>query len=54
MLIPRSKAAHIIGGEMYYECLGYGKDSTFRKYLITIKLIEIARPQQNAAGFDKP
>ncbi|HEX5625697.1 MAG TPA: PKD domain-containing protein [Saprospiraceae bacterium] len=34
-------AAHIIGGEMYYECLGYGKngtDTTSRRYLITIKL----------------
>ncbi len=32
---------HIIGGEMYYECLGYGnngQDTTKRKYLITIKL----------------
>ncbi|MFN8280513.1 MAG: PKD domain-containing protein [Saprospiraceae bacterium] len=54
ILIPRSKAAHIIGGEMYYECLGYGKDSTFRKYLITIKLYRDCRPQQNAAGFDRP
>ncbi|MBK8484537.1 MAG: gliding motility-associated C-terminal domain-containing protein [Saprospiraceae bacterium] len=34
-------ATHIIGGELYYECLGYGNnglDTTKRKYLITIKL----------------
>lgn len=53
-------AAHIIGGEMYYECLGYknkpggGLDSTIRRYLITIKLYRDCRPQQMAAGFDRP
>ncbi len=49
-----SFGAHIIGGEMYYECLGYGQDSTFRRYLITIKLYRDCRPQQNAAFFDQP
>ncbi|MBK7359271.1 MAG: gliding motility-associated C-terminal domain-containing protein [Saprospiraceae bacterium] len=37
----KSFATHIIGGEIYYECLGYGNnglDTTKRKYLITIKL----------------
>ncbi|NOT36360.1 MAG: T9SS type B sorting domain-containing protein [Saprospiraceae bacterium] len=53
-------AAHIIGGEMFYECLGFSSlpngqtDSTTRKYLITIKLYRDCRPQQQAAGFDMP
>lgn len=47
-------AAHIIGGEMYYTCLGYGKDTTTRKYLITIKLYRDCRQQNMAAGFDQP
>lgn len=37
----KSYSTHIIGGEMYYECLGYGNnglDTTKRRYLITIKL----------------
>ena len=49
-------AAHIIGGEMYYECLGYaqnGQDSTKRIYRITIKLWRDCQAQ-NAAGFDNP
>ncbi|MBK8642011.1 MAG: hypothetical protein IPN15_07340 [Saprospiraceae bacterium] len=50
-------AAHIIGGEMYYECQGYGSnglDSTRRTYKIIIKLYRDCRPQQNSAGFDQP
>jgi gliding motility-associated-like protein len=50
-------AAHIIGGEMYYECQGYasnGLDSTRRTYKIIIKLYRDCRPQQNSAGFDQP
>lgn len=49
-------AAHIIGGEMFYECLGYsngGKDSTSRSYLITIKLYRDCSTTAGAA-FDNP
>lgn len=49
--------AHIIGGEMYYECMGYGnagKDTTKRIYRIYITLYRDCRPQSNAAGFDQP
>ena len=51
-----SYAAHIIGGEMYYECLGYannGLDTTKRSYKITIKLYRDCFAS-NAAGFDNP
>jgi gliding motility-associated-like protein len=47
-------SAHIIGGEMYYECLGYGNnglDTTKRRYLITIKLYRDCAG--NGAGFDQ-
>jgi len=50
-----SLAAHIIGGEMYYECLGYGNngtDTTKRRYLITIKLYRDC--YSSGAGFDDP
>ncbi|MBK9271834.1 MAG: gliding motility-associated C-terminal domain-containing protein [Saprospiraceae bacterium] len=50
-------SAHIIGGEMYYQCLGYGnngQDTTSRVYRIFIKLYRDCRPQQQAAGFDVP
>lgn len=50
------KAAHIIGGEMYYECLGYannGSDTTMRSYKIVIKLYRDCYAQ-NAALFDNP
>ncbi len=46
--------AHIIGGDMYYECLGFGKngrDSTTRHYLMTLKLYRDCQAQ-NAANFD--
>ncbi len=52
-----SHAAHIIGGEMYYECMGYGNnglDTTTRTYRIYVKLYRDCRPQQQAAGFDMP
>ncbi|MBK8955379.1 MAG: gliding motility-associated C-terminal domain-containing protein [Saprospiraceae bacterium] len=48
-------AAHIIGGEMYYECLGYGSngaDTTRRRYLITIKLYRDCA--SSGANFDNP
>jgi len=51
-----SYSAHIIGGEMYYECLGYannGLDTTKRSYKITIKLYRDCFAS-NAAGFDNP
>lgn len=47
--------AHIIGGEMLYECLGYGKngsDTTSRSYLITIKLYRDCASA--GAQFDNP
>ncbi|MDQ3143094.1 MAG: PKD domain-containing protein [Bacteroidota bacterium] len=49
------QAAHIIGGEMYYQCLGYGKngsDTTTRRYRITIKLYRDC--QGMGAQFDNP
>jgi gliding motility-associated-like protein len=48
----RIYSAHIIGGEMYYDCLGYGKDTTFRRYLITIKLYRDCAG--GGAYFDQP
>ena len=51
----RMEAAHIIGGEMYYQCQGYGKngtDSTSRRYKITIELYR--DKFGNGAGFDTP
>jgi gliding motility-associated-like protein len=44
LLSYRSYSTHIIGGEIFYECLGYGKDTTTRKYLITIKLYRDCSP----------
>ncbi len=46
-------SAHIIGGEMYYECMGYGNnglDTTTRRYLISIKLYRDCAG--NGAQFD--
>ncbi|MEP7196192.1 MAG: PKD domain-containing protein [Saprospiraceae bacterium] len=58
LLLPASSilvnAAHIIGGEMYYECMGYGRDTTFRMYKITIKLYRDCRPGTMGAPFDVP
>lgn len=55
-LMPQhGHAAHIIGGEMYYECLGYGSngtDTTKRRYLITIKLYRDCF--SGGANFDDP
>lgn len=50
-----AKSAHIIGGEMYYECLGYGnngQDTTLRRYKITIKLYRDCA--STGAQFDDP
>ncbi len=49
------QATHIIGGEMYYECLGFGKngtDTSSRRYLITIKLYRDC--YSSGAQFDNP
>lgn len=57
LTISQVRAAHIIGGELYYRCLGYGNnglDTSSRTYRIYIKLYRDCRPQQNAAGFDAP
>ena len=51
------KAAHIIGGDLYYECLGYGNnglDTNTRKYRIVLTLYRDCRPQQSAGTFDDP
>ncbi|MBK9107761.1 MAG: gliding motility-associated C-terminal domain-containing protein [Saprospiraceae bacterium] len=50
-----AKSAHIIGGELYYECLGFGnngQDTSKRRYLITIKLYRDCA--STGAFFDDP
>lgn len=57
IISPGLRAAHIIGGEVYYKCMGFGNgglDTLSRTYRIFIKLYRDCRPQQNAAGFDLP
>jgi gliding motility-associated-like protein len=54
LVTKKSYSNHIIGGEIYYECLGYannGLDTTKRRYLITIKLYRDCYAM-NAAAFD--
>lgn len=57
LLSHKSYSTHIIGGEAYYECLGYGNkglDTTKRRYLITFKLYRdcsAASPFDPMVGF---
>ncbi len=57
LFIQDLNAAHIIGGDIYYECLGYGRngqDSTLRRYRIVLTLYRDCRPQSQAGTFDDP
>ena len=52
-LVPHEgKAFHIIGGEITYDCLGIGQDSTFRNFRFTMKVYRDCAGQ--GANFDSP
>jgi gliding motility-associated-like protein len=48
-------AKHIIGGEVYYECLGEtSQGSGINRYLVTMKIYRDCDPQAGGAFFDSP